>query len=290
MARRFALLAAALALVVAPLSAQPSLVDGRCGTKHPSKDERRTIERQLKQRLVLKGRGGEKGKPGGGGPGGGGGAGGIVPVWFHVIYSGSTGNLPDATLAAQLEVLNAAFAPDFAFVHAGTTRTEDAGWFRMGWGAEQKAKRALRQGGAETLNVYTANLTQNLLGWAYFPWDYEQTQTLDGVVLHYRSLPGAPGAFTNYGAGDTGTHEVGHWLGLYHTFQGGCVEPGDQIGDTPAEASPAFECPVGRDTCPSAGLDPITNFMDYTYDACMDEFTAGQSTRMQDAYTAYRVP
>ena len=234
-----------------------------------------------------------------------------IPVYFHVIMGpNGEGYLDESEIRAQIAVLNTAFAggdtsnggtrPAGRAVKSGFTfelvdwdYSTNGGWFNLspGTGAEQEMKRTLRQGGRDALNIYSAKLTQFLLGWATFPWWYDEDPSYeatgyDGVVLHYESLPG--GGFTNYSLGDTATHEVGHWLGLYHTFQGGCAG-GDLVSDTAPEASPAFACPTGRDTCTGGGADPIYNFMDYTYDSCMYQFTKGQSTRMAEAWVLYRL-
>jgi hypothetical protein len=223
-----------------------------------------------------------------------------VPVWFHVINRGpgyANGDVPDTMLREQVRVLNESFAgrtggaaAGFRFELAGITRTTDPEWFDMGIQsqAERRAKEALRQGGAETLNVYVTN-GGGYLGWATFPSSYKPQPSQDGVVLYFRSLPGAD--LAPYNEGDTGTHEVGHWLGLYHTFQNGCSTNNDYVSDTPAERYPAFGCPVGRDTCTSPkypGLDPVFNFMDYTDDPCMNAFTEAQAVRMEGAFALYR--
>ena len=212
-----------------------------------------------------------------------------IPIAFHVITGRGAGNVTDVQLADQVAELNRAFAGSgFQFTLASTDRTDHPGWFRMipGTGLERNVKEALAIDPAHTLNVYTAQPGQNLLGWAYFPWSAPEDNFIHGVVVHWGSLPG--GVFPRYNLGRTLVHEVGHYLGLLHTFQGGCVAPGDEIEDTPFEASPAFGCPLGRDTCVEPGLDPIENYMDYTDDACYTQFTTEQIARMDAVVPAYR--
>jgi hypothetical protein len=222
-----------------------------------------------------------------------------IPVYVHVITAGSTGALTDAQIAAQIDVLNATFAgaeggtnTGFSFRLAGVTRTDNAAWFYAGPGGkdEKAMKAALHQGGANALNFYSTT-AGDFLGWAFLPDIVTKPGQafLDGVVIDWESLPGTSTTYAGkYDQGETATHEVGHWLNLEHTFYGGCSAKGDFVADTPAEKTPTSGCPAGKDTCTAPGLDPIHNYMDYSYDDCYTEFTAGQVQRMRDAWLLYR--
>ena len=223
--------------------------------------------------------------------------GGVISVYFHVINNGTgiaNGDVPQSMIDSQMQVLNAAYASTgWQFTLASVDRTTNSSWYtaQPNTTAETQMKNALRQGTADDLNLYSNNMGGGLLGWATFPSSYNSNPKMDGVVLLFSSMPG--GTAAPYNLGDTATHEVGHWMGLYHTFQNGCAKNGstggDQVSDTPAEKSAAFGCPTGRDTCTTiSGKDPITNFMDYTDDSCMNTFSAGQDARMDSQFTTYR--
>lgn len=225
-------------------------------------------------------------------------SGGVVNVYFHVVNQGvgvENGDIPDSMIQDQMAVLNNSFAvTGWSFNLVSTDRTNNAEWFTGCYGAaESSMKSALHKGSATDLNIYSCNPANGILGYAAFPSNYGASPSLDGVVLLYSSLPG--GSTTNYNLGATAPHEVGHWMGLYHTFQGGCQARSaltDGVDDTPAEGAAAYGCPVGRDSCIGRkfpGLDPIENYMDYTYDSCMYRFTAGQASRMNAQFTAYRL-
>jgi hypothetical protein len=224
-----------------------------------------------------------------------------IPTIFHMVsdHTLTSGEKSRLTrlIAAQMTVLNDSYAgrtaPDaadtpFRFSLVRTTWTVNSDWYTVVPGKnERDMKKALYEGDSRTLNVYAANIGGGLLGWSYFPKGYNNGRDfIDGVVMLDESMPG--GTAGKYAEGDTLTHEVGHWLMLEHTFAHGCSASGDYVADTPREAIPEFDCPVGADTCTAPGTDPIHNFMDYSQDSCMNMFTPGQADRMSDAWVAFR--
>ena len=146
-----------------------------------------------------------------------------IPVYIHVIRTGTAvaqGNVPDAWIHDQIHVLNMSYGgfyggadTGFRFELAAVDRTTNARWFNMTPGGEDeyKAKRALRRGGADALNIYTVD-GGKYLGWAYFPSGYASRPYVDGVIIAFGSMPGStiPG-FGNYNLGFTATHEAGRW-------------------------------------------------------------------------------
>lgn len=221
-----------------------------------------------------------------------------IDVHFHTVCANQTidgGWVTEAQIQAQMDVLNMDYVETgLKWNLVNITRVISQEWFDSVGpdSADNTAlKQVFRQGNESTLNVYTVGFVKNietpgLLGYSTFPADYRSAPMDDGVVIRYSSLPNGTAAPFNLGR--TLSHEVGHWVGLYHTFQGGCDSPGDAVEDTPPEQSPASGCPLKRDTCPGGGADPVHNFMDYSDDSCMTGFTPGQVTRLRAQVRTYR--
>jgi hypothetical protein len=228
----------------------------------------------------------------------------VIPVWFHVIYqSDGTGNISDARISAQIQVLNEDYGAhadtlgaegvntSIQFELAGITRTLNNDWFNEDSGgiAERNYKTVLREDTNKYLNVYTNLPAGGDLGYAYYPQDYAG-QVLDGIVLQYETVGGRDNGFSDYDQGRTLVHEMGHYLGLMHTFESGslCTNgyiSGDLIWDTASEQQAHYEC---RQTYSCGSADPIHNYMNYTDDLCVTGFTKEQANRAVCSLVNYR--
>ena len=228
-----------------------------------------------------------------------------IPTYVHVIkgtHKGERTPIGPKRIRRLISTLNNGMAGNqnqlsaaarYRFTLKKTNYTKRDGWYHAYFNGprDKRMKRALHVGNARTLNIYIngggPSGDQPALGWSRFPWQYAGAPRLDGVSVNVAALAG--GRAVGYNLGDTVIHETGHWLGLFHTFQGGCSREGDLVSDTAAEAEPSFYCETTRDTCTAPGLDPVRNFMDYSEDACMNMLTKGQVQRMDTAFMKWRM-
>lgn len=275
----------------------------RCGTGQPSESKAARLEAdyeasQLSESLISNQRSSPAPK--------------IIHVYFHVITDddGKKGFVARKQLVQQVDALNKSYGghysgksskTGFKFVLKGFEYHKSRAWFRMTSGSSDDLamKRKLRQQpeAGNNLNVYTVAGAEQL-GWSTFPWDYSTKKSIDGIVISYRSVPGGKDTIADYSEGKTLAHETGHWLGMYHTFQGGCsLKLGDYVLDTVPELEPSYGCLKDRRSCDEPEIakkfgrkytDPTSNFMDYSFDVCTTTFTKGQAARMDLMWRRFR--
>ncbi len=216
-----------------------------------------------------------------------------IPVAWHVIraFPPITGDLTQEEIDAQMLVLNEMYNEfGILFELIQTDRTTNSDWSNHAKSYESEFKSALNVDPEHILNIYSVVAIKliididGVLGEATFPDDYPEDSFMHGLMLKATTLPG--GSEEGADQGYTAVHEIGHYLGLLHVFQGGCdIGDDDGVIDTPKmdDDSDTYRlCDEGKNTCPADGDDPIHNFMGYTPDDCMYEFTAGQMVNVFD--------
>lgn len=235
-----------------------------------------------------------------------------IPVVFHIVYRNSTQNISDAQIQSQLDVLNNDFrklnadaslipstftgvAADMEFNFCMAQRTPSGAAFNginrvastrtTSFGTNDAVKSASSGGTPgwdpnQYLNVWVCEIGNSILGYATFPGT--ATSTTDGVVIDFRYFGTTGTATAPFNKGRTATHEVGHWLNLRHIW-GDATCGSDFVNDTPTHNTANYGCPSfpHYSTCSGAPIEMTMNYMDYTDDACMYMFSAGQKARAQ---------
>ena len=229
-----------------------------------------------------------------------------IPVVVHVVYNGTTQNISTAQINSQILVLNEDFRrlnsdadgtwpqgtdSEIEFCLAtvdpngnattGITRTSTS---VNGFGTNDAVKFNSSGGkdawpAADYMNVWVCNIGGGILGYAQFPGGSPAT---DGVVNDYRYFGNTGTATAPFDLGRTMTHEVGHYLNLRHIWGDGPCSVDDFVADTPTSDASNGGCNVGHVSCGT--VDMVQNYMDYSDDACMNLFTAGQKTRMRAVF------
>lgn len=227
-----------------------------------------------------------------------------IPVVVNVLYSSAAQNISAAQIQSQIDVLNADYkalnadynnTPSlFQGVRSGSIGVSFVldqvirkSTTKASWKTDDSMKKSKRGGidptsPATKLNLWSCNLSGGILGYAQFPGGASAT---DGVVIDDNAFGNTGTVTAPYNKGRTATHEVGHWLNLRHIW-GDANCGSDLINDTPTHNAANFGCPTypHLSTCAGTPVEMTMNYMDYTDDACMYMFSAGQKTRMQAVF------
>lgn len=243
-----------------------------------------------------------------------------IPVVVHVIYRTANENISDAQILSQIDILNKDFrklntdwtntpAPfinsvadcgvQFCLAQVDPNGNPTTGIVRVPTTVTtftaNDAVKYTAQGGDDAwdrnkyLNIWVCNM-MGYLGYASFPGS---PAAVDGVVVQHSAFGTGGNTMWPYNLGRTATHEIGHWMNLFHIWGDdgtGCLGS-DRVDDTPNQAGYNSACPTYPKVSCNNGPngDMFMNFMDYTNDACMYMFTAGQKLRI-DATFAFGGP
>jgi hypothetical protein len=230
-----------------------------------------------------------------------------IPVHVNVLWRTSAENISIAQIQSQIDVLNEDFGATnvdynstpaiFQNIRSGNTKirftwSSSTGYTtkqttKTSWSTNNDMKNSRRGGINPTspttkLNIWVCNMGGGILGYAQFPGGKSAT---DGIVLDDNATGRTGTAAAPFNKGRTATHEVGHWLNLRHIW-GDATCGSDLVNDTPTHNTANYGCPPAGhlSTCTGNPVEMTMNYMDYTDDACMYMFTAGQATRMQATY------
>jgi hypothetical protein len=244
-----------------------------------------------------------------------------IPVVVHVVYNTSSQNISDAQIQSQIDVLNADFRKlnadfsstvpsafqataadcgiEFCLASVDANGNSTSGIVRKSTSTTSFSYTSSNikyssKGGDDAwssssyLNIWVCKISGGVLGYAQVPGGASAT---DGVVIDYRYFGTQGTATYPYDLGRTTTHEVGHWLNLYHIWgdDNGSCSGTDYVSDTPGQANYSYGCPnyPETDNCTSSGNGIMfMTFMDYTDDECMGMFSSGQSSRIQSLFTS----
>lgn len=225
-----------------------------------------------------------------------------IPIAFHVVTDGKKGKISSQQIAVLIENLNWAYRnTPFSFYLYKADTLKNKGFYNncfFNTTNQQKLRKKLAVDTRYVVNVYSCKLGKpDWYGIATFPPGYPIPGNPGATYMQGIAVDPVVLGSTDFPYGLALAHEVGHYLGLFHTFetifnsgQAGCADPGDFISDTPTQAFHTFgACPVGLDSCPALpGADDIPNLMNYATDECWDHFSPGQVAFMVKAVQDFR--